>query len=268
MRIQHYLTSAAAIALIAGFAASSASADVVVTATVDKTKTVTVDINHTKDIDVDIDAELDLELDRGAVAMAIANQLLQDNTTEESVGHEATTTGSANLNTGLVQWNQAAGFLNQQGNLIAAAIDGDADTDAFAEAENSAQQVLGPNTLEDFEGGNIALLDGSMNDNTGVAHGNQAAGDMNQQLNSLSLAIAFAGVGEDALAVSEADLGQFLQTNTVEYEGDGETATITGSLNNNTGIVGFNQAAGAFNQQANLVSVSATAPATATLLTP
>jgi hypothetical protein len=266
MRTTHFLTSAAAVALIAGFAASSAKADVTVLATVDKDKDVFVTITHTKDIFVDIDAELDLDIDRGAVAMALANQRLDNNTTDESIGHEATTTDSANGNTGLVQWNQAAGFLNQQGNLIAAAIDGDAATDAFAEAENSAQQVLELNSVTNFEGGNAATLENSMNDNTGVAHGNQAAGDMNQQLNSLSLAIAFAGVGEEALAVSEADLGQFLNDNTVEYEGAGETATITGSLNNNTGIVGFNQASGAFNQQANLVSVSATAPATANLL--
>jgi hypothetical protein len=268
MHAKRFLTSAAAIALIAGFAASSANADVFVVADISKEKTVDVEIVHTKNIDVLIDAELELDLDRGAVAMALANQLLEDNFTEDSIGHDANMTGSASGNTGLLQWNQAAGLLNQQGNVIAAAIDGDADTDAFAEAEASAQQILQNNEVEDFDGGNVASLDTSMNDNTGVAHGNQAAGDMNQQLNALSLAVAFAGLGDDALAISEADLGQFLENNQVEYDGEGETATITASLNNNTGIVGFNQAAGAFNQQANMVAISATAPATAQLLGP
>jgi hypothetical protein len=203
-----------------------------------------------------------------AEALALANQRLQENSTFFSAGHDATIEGSVQDNTGVTSVNQAAGFLNQQGNLLAAAVDGAGGTgnNAFAEAQASASQYLQFNFV-DFDGENTASINDSINRNTGVTSVNQSAGDMNQQLNATSLGVAFAGVNDQAVALSEADLGQFLIANTVDYFGSGESASITGSINNNAGITGVNQAAGAFNQQGNVVAVSATAPATATLLT-
>lgn len=269
MRIQHYLTSAAAIALIAGFAASPAKADVFVTATIDKDKDVFVFEQLTKFKDVFFDVDVIVRPDRAAEALALANQRLNDNQTFFSNGHEATIQESVQDNTGVTSVNQAAGFLNQQGNLLAAAVDGNAGTDigSFAEAQSSASQYLEFNFL-DFDGENTASIDASITGNAGVTSVNQSAGDMNQQLNGTSLGISFASADDDAVALAEADLGQFLNNNIVDYFGSGETASITASVNNNAGITGVNQAAGAFNQQANVAAVSATAPATATLLTP
>jgi len=262
MRIQHYLTSAAAIALIAGFAASSARADVLVTATIDKVKNVTVNETLTKDKFVDIDAVLDLDIDRGAESLALANQRLDVNTVVSEEANTATITDSVIDNNGLTQFNNAAGHLNQQGNLISAAVDGQqSEEEGFAEAQASAEQTLNGNIVTD-EAGNTAETTGSITGNTGVTHGNNVAGQMNQQLNALSLAVSFAASDEEALALSEADLGQFLTGNIVTSEA-GQTATISGSIVGNTGIVGYNQAAGAFNQQANVVAVSATSPAAA-----
>jgi hypothetical protein len=278
MRIQHYLTSAAAIALIAGFAASSAKADVFVTAYIDKDKDVFVFEELTKYKDVFFDVDVIVLPDRAAEALALANQRLEHNQTFFSNGHEATIKESVQDNVGVTSVNQAAGFLNQQGNLIAAAVDGNGGTaqssastavgvGSFAEAQSSASQYLQFNFL-DFDGENTASIDASVTGNAGVTSVNQSAGDMNQQLNASSLGISFASPGDDAVALAEADLGQFLNNNIVNYYGGGETASITASVNNNAGITGVNQAAGAFNQQANVVAVSATAPATATLLTP
>lgn len=262
MRIQHYLTSAAAIALIAGFAASSAKADVTVTATVTKTKDVQVFETLDKDKNVFIDAFLNLDIDRGAESLAIANQRLDDNEVTSEEANTATITDSVDANNGLTQFNNAAGHLNQQGNLIAAAVDGQqSEEEGFAEAQASAQQTLNNNIVTD-EAGNTADTTDSITGNTGVTHGNNVAGQMNQQLNTLSLAVSFAASDEEALALSEADLGQWLSGNDVTSEA-GQTATISGSITGNTGIVGYNQAAGAFNQQANVVAVSATSPAAA-----
>jgi hypothetical protein len=262
MRIQHYLTSAAAISLVAGFAASSASADVTVTATITKTKNVAVDEVLYKDKFVDIDAVLDLEIDRGAESLALANQRLDDNKVTSEKDPNATITDSVVDNNGLTQVNNAAGHLNQQGNLIAAAVDGQqSKKEGFAEAQASAMQTLNANTLTD-EAGNTADTTNSITGNTGVTHGNNVAGQMNQQLNALSLAVSFAASDKEALALSEADLGQWLTGNEVTSEA-AQTATISGSITGNTGIVGYNQAAGGFNQQGNVVAVSATSPAAA-----
>jgi hypothetical protein len=92
---------------------------------------------------------------------------------------------------------------------------------------------------------------------------------MNNQSNVLALAFSERPGG---VALAEADLGQFNQTN-VSLESDGQhvvgesvvgdgvgvnkTASIIGSINGNTGIVGVNQAAGNMANQANIVSFSA-----------
>lgn len=275
MRTTRYLTSAAAIALIAGFTASSAKADVFVTAEITKTKDVFVFETLDKFKTVDIDVRTVVSPDRAAEALALANQRLQGNQTEFSSGHSTTINASILANIGVTNVNQSAGFLNQQGNLLSAAVDGGGglDVDSFAEAQSSAEQLLGAgfdsgegNTIQ-LEGENEAAITDSINGNAGVTAVNQSAGDMNQQLNGLSIGIAFADEGNDAVALAEADLGQFLVGNQVAYFGGGEVATLTNSVNNNTGVTGVNQTAGAFNQQANVVAVSASTPATATLLT-
>lgn len=280
MRTKHFLTSAAAVALIAGFAASSAKADVFVTADITKDKDVFVTENITKDKTVDITARTVIVPNRAAEALALANQRLEDNTTDFSIGHNATMDASILTNVGVTNVNQTAGFLNQQGNLLAAAVDGAGglEVDSFAEAQSSAQQWLGGDdngtdigigggNIINFSGENEAAITDSINENAGVTSVNQSAGDMNQQLNGLSIGIAFADEGNDAVALAEADLGQFLIGNQVEYGAAGEVATLTNSVVGNAGITGVNQTAGGFNQQANVVAVSATTAASATLLT-
>jgi hypothetical protein len=151
----------------------------------------------------------------------------------------------------------------------------------FAEANASVEQVNGgsgsrgeisvdPNIVDSI---NIvfrnALITNAINDNTGVVQVNQSPGQMNNQSNVLALAFSERPGG---VALAEADLGQFNQANQ-SLESDGQqvsgtaiigdgvgihkTASITGSINNNIGIVGVNQAAGNMANQANIVSFSA-----------
>lgn len=150
----------------------------------------------------------------------------------------------------------------------------------FAEANASVQQNNGvtgsrelsndPNIVDSI---NIvfrtALITKAINDNKGVVQVNQSPGQMNNQSNVLALAFSERPGG---VALAEADLGQFNQNNQ-SLESDGQqvvgnsvvgdgvgvhkTASIAGSINTNTGIVGVNQGAGNMANQANIVSFSA-----------
>ena len=114
-----------------------------------------------------------------------------------------------------------------------------------------------------------ALITNAINNNTGVVQVNQSPGQMNNQSNVLALAFSLRPGG---VALAEADLGQFNQGNFVGESdgqqvsgkavvGDGiginKSASITGSINGNIGIVGVNQSAGNMANQANIVSFSA-----------
>jgi len=113
-----------------------------------------------------------------------------------------------------------------------------------------------------------ALITGSINGNSGVVHVNQSTGNNNNQANGLAIAVGLRPGG--GVAIAEADLGQFnvgnvnLESN--ESNGNGlqvginKDATITGSVNGNTGVIGVNQTVGNMANQANVVAFAAAAP--------
>jgi len=150
----------------------------------------------------------------------------------------------------------------------------------FAHAQAEATQVNGDlgisrdtqETSVGFAGNDVeavdltfrnALIDNSVNGNKGLSYVNQATGNNDNQLNELSLAFSERASG---VAIAEADLGQF---NTGNKVGEGastsaspaiginKNATVTASLNGNTGIFGVNQSVGNNGNQANIVSVAA-----------
>jgi hypothetical protein len=110
-----------------------------------------------------------------------------------------------------------------------------------------------------------AEIDGSINGNTGVVNVNQNSGNMNNQANSEALAVAIDLAG---VALSEAALGQVNMANNGGPGGDNtestgvldsvvtKLASITDSLNGNTGVGGVNEAAGNMANQANTFSLS------------
>jgi len=293
---------------IAGIAAPS-FADVDVTVSIAKVKTIVVDEDITidKDIVIDIDVGRVLVLDAegdpigfklvglgAAEAQALANVENTDNVeTLDHVTYAAELIGSMSNNTGITQFNQAAGNMQNQGNLVAAAV---VDTgDAFANAQAEVEQLNGDGP--DVEGQNpeppfnilpavgntvnakdstftASIGPGSLSGNTGIVQLNQDAGNNNNQTNAIALA---AGVDNDAaedvlVALSEAALGQE-SSNNVVTEGGGTTlangdltnndatfksATMDGALNGSTGaVIGVNQAAGNNANQGNVVSVAA-----------
>jgi hypothetical protein len=255
--------------------AAPASATVDVFATIDKQKDIFVVENIFIEKDIFINAEVLAEPDSVAEANAIINQ---DNTNNEACGNCAEKTdtieGSIEGNSGIVVTNQSAGNNNNQGSSIAVSVDfggggggggGEpGEGSSFANAQASVEQQNFDNLVDAV---NLlfrdSLITESINDNSGVVHVNQATGGNNNQANSLAMAVGLRPEG--GVAIAEADLGQFNTNNEVLESNDGidpsvginKTATITGSVNNNTGVIGVNQTAGNMANQANVVAVAA-----------
>ena len=237
------------------------------------------------------------DADDFAEASAIAAQVNTDNRDCGNCAEKLDVlNGSSDNNTGLTSINQSAGNMNNQGTLVSVAVDVDTDPGGtsggtgstgdpsggggFAHAQAEATQVNGALDVgregttvggtyyagNDVEAVDLtfrnALIDNSVNNNKGVSYVNQATGNNTNQLNELAVAFSERNTG---VAIAEADLGQF---NTGNHVGEGATAatapigitknaTVTASLNGNTGIFGVNQSVGNNGNQANTVSVAA-----------
>lgn len=294
-----------ATAALVALTALPASATVIVTGTVSKQKdiTVTEDITITKTISVV--ATVNSAPNSVAEASVIINQTNTENSACENCAEKLDTiSNSINSNSGILVTNQAAGNNNNQGSSVAVAVDlgsgGNPDnpppapdpTDtSFANAQASAEQQNGViyEPIFDPETGRIvgyeivsdvgnyveavnlvfrdALIETSINGNSGVVHVNQATGNNNNQANGLAIAVGLRPGG--GVAIAEADLGQFNTFNQVfesNDSGDAEnpaqvgihkSASLIGSVNDNTGVIGVNQTAGNMANQANIVAVAA-----------
>lgn len=260
------LVLAAAVAAFA-LGTSPATADVFVNAQIDKSKDKRVVELIAKVKLVAILVVVLAKPDKFAESEALFNQRNEGNEACENCAEKRDKIiGSVNNNTGLVSVNQAAGNMNNQGTAISFSFDaaspappadpgnGNAKT-GFAEAQASGTQYNQANKVDSV---NIlfrdALIRDSINGNTGLAYVNQAAGNLNNQANALSVAVSLAA----GVALSEADLGQFNTGNNVIEHDVFKTAIIDNSVNRNTGIVGVNQTSGNMANQTNMVSIAAT----------
>ncbi len=241
-------------------ALATAFADVTITATIDKTKDKTVTETLTKVKDVNLVVDVTVTPDKFSESEAILNQRNTENHACENCAEKRDQlVDSGSDNSGVLTINQAAGNMNNQGSAISIAIDlpeppGEPETrTGFAEAQASADQRNLANLVESI---NIlfreATIDNSINDNAGVVHVNQSPGQMNNQANALSVALSF----DAGVALSEADLGQFNTGNRVLETNVLKTATITASVNGNSGVIGVNQSSGNMANQANIVSIA------------
>jgi len=253
--------------------ATWALADMSVTGTVDKTKTVRVveKVSITKDVDVSV--MVTALANQGAEADSLLNQSNTTNNVNrhydlgqydyDNVYRKATIGGSINSNTGIVNVNQETGNSINQANLVEAAVawTGAEGVTGFANSQASMEQINTANYVEAYEdylaGPQKAdLIGGSINDNTGVVNVNQSVGNMNNQANQIVIAVA----SEALVALAEADLGQTNARNEVIETGTVRLDSIQDSINGNCGIVNVNQSAGNMNNQANVISISASVP--------
>jgi hypothetical protein len=261
------------------FWVTPALATVTVFAEIFKTKDITIFETIFIDKQVFLFADVFVDVEKAAESLAIANQDNFNNSACTNCDEKLDLVAdSFNLNDGVVDGNQAGGNMNNQGNAVSVAIDvrvGSPPVDqidpldgaGFAESQAHAEQVNEANFVDTI---NLlfrdAAISGSFSGNTGVLGFNQSPGNMNNQVNLVSLAVALTDSG---VALSEADLGQFNLFNMVEESdsigdpggiGINKSALILDSLNNNTGIAGLNQSVGNMANQANVVSMAFVQP--------
>lgn len=102
----------------------------------------------------------------------------------------ASINNSVNDNTGIAQVNQNAGSFNNQLNSVALGLG--FTNGAVALAESSLGQWNTNNAISEFNNARTASMAGSVNSNTGVTMGNQAAGHMSNQANMVSISATVA----------------------------------------------------------------------------
>lgn len=144
-------------------------------------------------------------------------------------------------------------------------LEGAAEVEAIVNVRNTDNVVdRHPDGAEnDFGIRRTATLGDSVNDNSGILGLNQDAGNMVNQANVVSFGFTDSPT---AFIESQAAVDQINTTNQVtqnesatfdiENPVPDRTATITGSINGNSGIVGVNQNAGNMNNQTNAVALA------------
>ena len=183
---------------------------------------------------------------------------------------------------GIGQSNQAAGQMNNQGNVAAVAFV--SDNNAYASSlaavgvsnknneytANHAKDSLGCYTDWWTPAATLTQTDNMLNSFTGfigIGQSNQSAGSMNNQNNAVSVA---AGVNEDSkggwcgfsggngmVAIAGSELAMTNSCNKFQLDKATFTNNMNGSFNSFVGIGQSNQSAGNMNNQANVVSVAA-----------
>ena len=230
---------------------------------------------------VDAQATIRSTPNKFAESMVTANQ---SNTENIACGNcaekEDIIVNSGNQNAGIISMNQASGNNTNQGTIVSVAIDADAPPPGplpppggppppaapsnvgFAHASAAATQSQTGNNIDTV---NLiyrdATITDSLNQNQGLVYANQSSGNMNNQMNVLSLAYSLASSG---VALSEAALGQFNTAGRVGEStqvgstvGINKLSRISNSMNENVGILGVNQSTGNMANQANIVSIAA-----------
>jgi len=264
------LSAVAASALIA----SNAWADVDVFGTVDKDVTITVEETLTKIKNVTFRVTIENTPVKFAESSSHFNQRNEDNTACENCAEKSDLIQNSigilgNGNTGITTVNQASGNNNNQATVISFAFDVPIGPpappppppppagfeDGFAESQVAGAQHINRNTIDTrsitFRD---ARIEGSIIDNKGITAVNQGAGNINNQANAISIAVA----GNPGVALSDAALGQFVTSNTVTETDVSKLARTAGSILNNSGITQVNQSAGNLGNQSNVVSLAIT----------
>lgn len=191
-----------------------------------------------------------------ASASTTVTATISGNRVEESgASHRVTIESSFRGNTGIMSANQAAGTLNQQANVHVIAIGPGGETSLLAASSSGAADVIG-NTIVTKDGERQTLIMNSFGGSTGLTAINQSAGHLNQQSNVATIAVGI-GLGEEALALGDSDLGSLSSNNTAEVSGEHERSdVITGSFGGYTGVAQVTQSSGDGNIVRNNLTIS------------
>jgi hypothetical protein len=191
----------------------------------------------------------------------------------ENIVLDAKITDAVHSNSGVISVNYDIGIMNNQGNLVSMGVTQSATAAADAQAETSQHNVdnnmreVGawtysnnttdgmPNGALVFRSRRTATLENTVHSQTGITGLNQTSGVMNNQTNSVALAVGI----NSTVALSEAALGQKTSGNDVVAGDFFYSNTVTNAVRNNTGITHVNQASGNLNNQSSTIAFSATA---------
>ncbi len=247
------------VAMVLAFA-MTAAAEVDVLGTVNMTKDISVSEITLSESSSLVQTQVIAEPAGAAAANIMVNQ--KNDTVVLGNAAIAIDTNATDTITDSIEWesgirgvNQAAGSLNNQGNVVAMGITDSHSTLAQAQADVGQKNIANNLTIQGaFLSGILKdKIEDALTDNSGIIGVNQAAGYLNNQTNAVALA---AGVGPAIVAMADASLGQVNSGNLLVEFGVTKTATIQNALKNNQGIVGVNQAPGSLNNQANIVALS------------
>ncbi|MGE3934846.1 MAG: hypothetical protein AB7F67_16420 [Rhodospirillaceae bacterium] len=275
-------TTALAVAL--GFA-SVALADADVDAHIDFNKYVNVDEILYVEKALFIKAQPKLTPAGAAEAAAVANIGHNGNSFNTQSGEssvslsgdqriilDAKITDAVHSNSGVISVNYDIGIMNNQGNLVSMGVTQSATAAADSQAETSQhndgnrmieQGAWGysnnttdgmPNGALVFRSRRTATLDNTVHSQTGITGLNQTSGVMNNQTNSVALAVGL----NSTVALSEAALGQASSENSLIATDFSYANSVTNAVRNNTGITHVNQTSGNLNNQSSTIAFSAT----------
>ncbi len=222
-----------------------------------------------KDVDVNVDKNININVDKhycetsycedicvGAKAEASAcrTDFNSDNSVDaRGVSNLDSVCDSFNQFSGISQLNQASGSMNNQGNVVTAAVA--ANCDAALAAQADVQLGNGYNQLS-ISGGTCLTdsIDHGFSDFTGLAQVNQSAGFMNNQSNTVALA---ADKNGGIVACADASLAMCNTNNSACVSCANTVNSVSNSFNCYSGLAQVSQSAGSMNNQANVVTIAA-----------
>lgn len=183
-----------------------------------------------------------------ALAIATARDLAYDGRADAPAATDAAIVDALRFNAGLILFNQQAGTLNDQANVVALG-EAQAGTTAGVARAAAEQSQAGAVLREDAAAGApaewSAVAVDALTGQTGVTGVNQAAGVANNQ----HVVIATAAAVDRPSLVADTLLMQSIGTGYVESNGGRRRTLASGVLNGNEGLTAMNQAAGFGNNQ-------------------
>lgn len=190
----------------------------------------------------------------GAFVDVIVEQVAAGNTViEENVLRTTVFENAGQNSVGILLFNQEAGNMNNQANVVVVALGQDAPVQL---ADIMGTQILTDN-MAVSSGARETRISNAFNDTTGIVAINQSAGNLNQQVNILAMAMGETA-GPDIVALADTTLDN-VSPGTNELVEDGVSprkAYLTDSFTNFKGIGQVSMSAGDQNRIANAVSLS------------
>lgn len=239
------------VSLILGLPAFADGSD---TGTTTVKETVKDETNITNDVSIEVNQNANLEHAAEASIMGAAGNTGNVVSEDRMVMSEASIDSDSFSGViGIISVNQAPGTMNNQGNSVSVPLVKDAAGTLLhsVSAINQSSSLNEVNANGSFRS-NI-ITDNAFNSASGIIGVNQAAGNLNNQNNIVSVSIG----GTPTVSLSAADLRAVSGNNKTFETRVIKKDLITGSaFTGVSGIISINQSSGNMNNQVNVVTIS------------